>query len=129
MRLQFLGPLSIVMDKNKASGQARKETPSERTVRLLAEARDHAKNHENVSRSNQGKYQFSLYHKLKMTIPLLAIVFGLYGWSIIQTKRKYEDILERGKLKTSDIKSSESESEILDINSDESEFILDEQKW
>lgn len=114
------------MDKKVNSEGSRKETPKERTVRLLAEAREQFKRHEHNSRASGGRNQFSLSHKLRVTLPFIAIVFGLYGWSLLQTQRKYEDIKKRKQIAAAD--PTDNENEPIDQPRNE-EILTDGLKW
>lgn len=101
------------MDKKEPPIGPERETPKERTERLLAKAREQFKQHEQNSRSSQGYNQFTLAHKLKMTLPFIALMFGMYGWSWIQTEKKYEDIKRRRLLAD---KENSDATEIKDID-------------
>lgn len=114
------------MDEKETSTGPRKETPKERTVRLLAKAREEVRQHDRNSRASQGKNQFSLSYKIRMTLPLIAIVFGLYGWSIIQTEKKYEDIKKRRNMTAEG--SDDTELETAEQSRDE-EFLNEGFKW
>ena len=63
------------------------ETPEERTKRMLGEERRKVIEHDEASRANQGKSQFSLRQKMRVTLPLVAIVFTLYSCSYLYTRR------------------------------------------
>lgn len=68
----------------------KEETPKERTKRMLEELRQKTVNHDRDSRANQGKSIFTLRQKMKVTLPLVALVFGLFGASYFLTKRVME---------------------------------------
>lgn len=66
----------------------REETPKERTDRLRAEMRRKILAHEAISRANKGRNQFSLGHKLRVSLPFFVLVITLYYGSIIYVKKR-----------------------------------------
>lgn len=116
------------MDQKEPPTGPAKETPKERTERLLAQAKEQFKQHEQRSRASQGYNQFPLVHKLKMTLPFIALVFGMYSWSLIQTEKKYDDIKRRRLLANKEKNSDDTEIKNVDKPIDE-EILTDGFKW
>lgn len=71
------------------------ESPKERTKRMHRLERIKLIEHEKASRSNEGKPQFSLKTKLKVTLPLVAVVIALYSASFSYTQWKRKILSER----------------------------------
>lgn len=64
------------------------ETPKERTNRLRAEMRRKLLAHEAESRANHGRNQFSVGHKVRVSLPFFVLVITLYFGSFIYVKRR-----------------------------------------
>lgn len=64
-----------------------KMDPKERTKRMLEAERQKFLEHERRSRESKGRTQAPLSTKLKVALPLVGIVFGLYIFSIFKTRQ------------------------------------------
>lgn len=103
-------------------------TPKERTKMLLERLKQKAAAHEAISRESQGRNQFSVGHKVRVSLPLVAIVITLYFGSFFYMKKRSSATLEiRNEIPN--VVDGSSGDYSFNSNEDDAELLKDDKQW